>query len=108
MALPHADAYLLQICRPAEEQQWSVPKEGTAGAAGVTATDADFHPLLGVEVELCDLSNAAYNGLKGKVMSWHADKGRAGVHVTSLGKVLAVKPQNMMAVELGWLDDFGD
>eukprot|EP00962_Isochrysis_galbana_P043320 scaffold16459_cov111-Isochrysis_galbana.AAC.1 len=69
-----------------------------ATAAGFeVATEADFHELLGATVSLVGLvSEPELNGATGRVMSWHASTGRAGVRVGD--RMLALKPTNLLAV----------
>jgi hypothetical protein len=75
---------------------------GRGGATPVAAepaatTEADFHELLGATVLLVGLvSKPELNGATGRVMSWHASTGRAGVRVGD--KMLALKPTNLLAV----------
>ena len=71
------------------------------------ATDDDFHALLGQRVVLHGLSaRGDLNGCTARVMSWHANTGRAGVQlldhagsdVKSVKKMLAIRPDNLTVI----------
>ena len=72
---------------------------------GLAMPDADpdeFSSLLGARVRLQNLTaRPELNGCVGRVMSWHAHKGRAGVKLTSdrVEHTLALKPENLLLIE---------
>ena len=65
----------------------------------VTATEDDFHNLLGNHVRLKGLAaRPELNGCIGRCYSWDAEVGRAGIRILSDGfsrKMLAIKPVNL-------------
>ena len=67
----------------------------------VTATEADFHHLLGSHVRLHSLqARAELNGCIGRCYSWDAEVGRAGIRIllgggSNTNKMLSIKPTNL-------------
>ena len=65
------------------------------GADAVTATEEDFHQLLGAHVTITGLkAKPELNGTRGRVMSFDHKAGRAGVKVGS-EHMLSIKPSNL-------------
>jgi hypothetical protein len=66
---------------------------------GTGEREREFHDLMGKYVRLHSLQRAELNGREGRVFSWHAQTGRAGVRLVGEEKMLALKPDNLFEID---------
>lgn len=73
--------------------------DGASMHGDCAGEESDFHQLLGKSVRLHGLGKRPeLNGCIGRVFSWHAETGRAGVKLSGEAEMLAIKTSNLELV----------